>query len=788
MSPIIIFCLGKLSVKNARSVLYPARANWKNIGIELEVDMGTLNAIEEHCRNNPDKCLPKMLDHWLKQVDPPPSWEALAKALESAPIGEGHLAEQIRQKYCNQSGGKAELSDNQLLNTELTATRLEFFKIYSDYLKTKYIASPFIPDNKWPPTPSTKYINLACIDRREIKRHEADEFTKSTIHGDIDDIYHRKTKISIEHVACKVRKRVGGNVVQESFPKIVLVGGAPGVGKTTFAWELCRRWAQGELLQDYLLVVLVRLRDRYAREAIKLKDLFPFHTKRVSGSLVDEILEINGKSILFILEGFDELPESKRRESIYLHLINGELLPASTVLVTSRPWALSDFHWRYINRVSQWIEILGFTKQQIDEYLISYSTGNCELLDSLRRYVSLNPPIHAAMYIPLNTIIVCEVYRDRHGIGCIIPNTMTELYTAFSLTLLIRYVSDQGYIIRLEKFKHLPPAVHDKFLQVCKIAYEGIKNEQQLVFFNLPDDFETLGFMQSVTELHISGGISLSYNFLHLTIQEFLAAYYLSLHEKYLEQYLKSEPASGGTITRFLAGTRKPYSPSPYEEYLKQSQLLHLQSKPSKLASGGTVTRFLAGITKLQNDVFGEQLPVPSLEPIVIKLNLAKASTANSLPPIPKRWGGISDLGHCLAEEYRRPRTGRLFEEAKVQCHVYLRGNTPHCIWFYESQNLNKVQEYLGHATALISITSDMTPMECFAAGWCIGNSSCVWKLCFSGTNRPFSIDCVEMLQAGLRQSYLPHSHNIIVCELYIGLGVIESDPLTQRAIFDLLT
>ena len=68
-------------------MLYPARANWKNIGIELEVDMGTLNAIEECCRNDPDKCLPEMLDCWLKQVDPPPSWEALAdhKALESVP-------------------------------------------------------------------------------------------------------------------------------------------------------------------------------------------------------------------------------------------------------------------------------------------------------------------------------------------------------------------------------------------------------------------------------------------------------------------------------------------------------------------------------------------------------------------------------------------------------------------------------------------------------------------------------------------------------------------------------
>ena len=73
-------------------MLYPARAKWKSIGIELDIDIGTLKVIEKRCNSDPDECLPEMLDHWLKQVDPPPSWEALAKALGSAPIGEGHLA------------------------------------------------------------------------------------------------------------------------------------------------------------------------------------------------------------------------------------------------------------------------------------------------------------------------------------------------------------------------------------------------------------------------------------------------------------------------------------------------------------------------------------------------------------------------------------------------------------------------------------------------------------------------------------------------------------------------
>ena len=190
-------------------------------------------------------------------------------------------------------------------------------------------------------------------------------------------------------------------------------------------------------------------------------------------------------------------------------------------------------------RITQWIEILGFTKQQIDEYLNSISKNDPKLLDELRHYVALNPPIHAAMYIPLNAIIVREVYKERHNSGCVNPSTMTQLYTAFSFTLLIRYLNDQRHwpwIKKLDRFEDLPTTVNKKFRTLCKLAFEGISNNQQLIFSDLPNDFETLGFMQSVSESHISRGVSVSYNFLHLTIQEFLAAYHLSLQPEKVQR------------------------------------------------------------------------------------------------------------------------------------------------------------------------------------------------------------------------------------------------------------
>ena len=288
--------------------LHSVRARWKNLRIQLDIDKNTLDAIEVHHVGNPDNCLTDMLDSWLKQTNPPPSWYALAEALQCAPVGEGHLAEQIRQKYCTQFEGH--IQDSSDLQPPLDGLQNigKSTKKYSKHLKSLYKASVLIPDNKWPRTPSTKFINLACIDRETVTKHEVDEFTNYAIQGHIDDICHKKTQISIEQVACKV---------EGSYPKVVLVGGAPGVGKTTFAWELCRRWARGELLQDYSLVVLLRLRDKSVREAKELEDLFSYPPKKsLSKSIVDEVIESETNGVL---EGFDELPEIMRTESsIYI--------------------------------------------------------------------------------------------------------------------------------------------------------------------------------------------------------------------------------------------------------------------------------------------------------------------------------------------------------------------------------------------------------------------------------------------------------------------------------------
>ena len=88
---------GKLCTMDLRKVqraAWEARAKWYNIGLELDIDPGTLDVIEGNNKDIND-CFRFMLTTWLKTVQPKPTWEALAEALRSPTVGCGHLADHI---------------------------------------------------------------------------------------------------------------------------------------------------------------------------------------------------------------------------------------------------------------------------------------------------------------------------------------------------------------------------------------------------------------------------------------------------------------------------------------------------------------------------------------------------------------------------------------------------------------------------------------------------------------------------------------------------------------------
>ena len=400
-------------------------------------------------------------------------------------------------------------------NSDLPVSR------YAEYLKSKYACKTLLEDEKrhYASKKGTKYINLAVVRKDNIDKSEMDQFTEATIHGDIDDITKRKRSLKLSEV---------GRLEDGSLARCVLVQGAPGVGKTTMAWELCRRWGEGKLLQEYSLLVLLKLRDSYVQKATAVTDLFFNSDRYLQSETAREVSQSHGNRTAFLLEGYDELPQEMQENSIFTQVIDGEILPKAGVIITSRPSA-SDVLFKHCCQQSyQHVEVLGFTDKQINSYVKESFSADEQYQRQFESYLACYPHIRALMYIPLNCSIVIDVYRSSKARDSIVPRTQTELYTVLTRILLSRYLTDHkvhGKERRwnLQSLADVPSDAEQNLLKLCELAYQGIA-QQQLIFHTIPSALETMGLMDmEYDELE-----SVSYNFLHLTIQEFLAAYYVS--------------------------------------------------------------------------------------------------------------------------------------------------------------------------------------------------------------------------------------------------------------------
>ena len=451
------------------------------------------------------------------------------------------------------------------------------FNQFVQYVKTLYRRSPVEKRTEVLKlrTPGMMFINLAFIDRKTVGlRTEYDEITEAMVRdGNVDVIYGRKCPIDMNAIAA--------NLPEEALEKVILVEGAPGVGKSTFAWEFCRRWERGEIAQQYDLVLLLRFRDDRISKAKCLKDLIHHHSENVCEAVVSELEFCLGVNVLLILEGYDELPnECRHRPSVFLELINGQILPLATVLITSRPWATCDVRKKFEHRIFQHIEVLGFTKEQITEYIRS-ALSEEEALD-LEEHLRKQSTVRMCMYIPLNCAIVVKVYLECKANGVTLPTTLSEFYETVSFAILLRYLRAIDISFEpIQNFHNLPAALKSKFCSLCQLAYESIAgpgDQVKLIFTDLPKDFDSLGFMDSVFELYETRQTVASHNFLHLTFQEFLAAVHISNMEaeQRLEHFKRHKEGRLRVVLRFLAGITK------LKDFSTSSSFAGLLDQPTK--------------------------------------------------------------------------------------------------------------------------------------------------------------------------------------------------------------
>ena len=446
---------------------------------------------------------------------------------------------------------------------------------YTRDLKKKYTSmNPLQPLSDSKPRPQLPF-RLARIEKQSLSQSDMDRFTRESLRGDMDDVVYKKMAMELGEL---------GVMADGSQPQVILVEGAPGVGKTTFSWDQCRQWAEGKLLQAYSIVLLLPLRDNNIRQISSLPNLFRHNQRQVREEVSRRVAESGGKGCLIWLEAWDELPDHLRRSnSFFAELIRGLQLPAATIFITSRPWASRSLLETVGDRLSQHTELLALAKEEVENETrammvrIHSQTSSDSGFDFLQ-WIEANPMICAAMYTPVTAAIVEQVMRwAPHNP----PSTVTQLYSAYVLMRLEQHLSEDPKYrhkkMKVRSLADLPERVMGDLQILCGLAYEGV-SQQTIVFSSLPAGVSTLGLLQTVPQVYDEGEGQVSYNFLHYTVQEYLAALHLShlpphqlmtiTNDKYLRMvktgYDRSyfEATQFKTILQFLAATTKlePFS------------------------------------------------------------------------------------------------------------------------------------------------------------------------------------------------------------------------------------
>ena len=395
------------------------------------------------------------------------------------------------------------------------------------------------------------FIKLALVKKEKVSQAQADNFTRLTLRGDIDQILGFKKRIKMKDIL-KANDKV----------RLVVVEGAPGVGKSTLAWELCRQWPTLESLKRFSLVVLLRLREEGVQSATDISDLFPCGDDPGLSSLVaQEVKRENGDGVLFVFDGFDEFPSELREKSLVMDIISGsKYLPKATVLVTSRPSASAQLQALLQAGIGKRIEVVGFSEKEILEFAYSV-LGDANIFTDFSAYLKANPVVKGMMYNPLNCAIVVGVYQDTYESGKPVPHTQTQLYAKLSRCLLRRYLKEKGDPLATklpDNLEDLPrdSDLYQQLVKVGELAFNG-KQREQVIFKQLPEGCSDLGLLVKHTALY-TGEESTTYNFFHLTLQEYMSAFYISQLPADEQRTLFSEHSTSmDVVWRFVAGLTK---------------------------------------------------------------------------------------------------------------------------------------------------------------------------------------------------------------------------------------
>ncbi|XP_063059365.1 NLR family CARD domain-containing protein 3-like isoform X2 [Engraulis encrasicolus] len=393
---------------------------------------------------------------------------------------------------------------------------------------------------------------------------------------------------------------------QEGHIRTVMTKGIAGIGKTVSVQKFILDWAEENANQDVDFMFVLPFRElnlvKYAQHSLH-RLLLDFHPELS----VLENSEYKDCNIIFIFDGLDEsrlqldFQNNKVSDATHLSpmnvlmtsLIQGALLPSARIWITSRPAAANQIPSRFVNLVT---EVRGFSDPQKEEYFRKRINDH-SLADRLITHIKASRSLFIMCHMPVFCWIAATVLQqileedDRREA----PKTLTEMFIHFLLIQTTR--KQQKYQEETDADRQRLLESHKSvILKLAELAFTHLENGN-LMFYE--EDLRQCGI--DVSEASVYSGMCTEifreecvfdhqkvYCFVHLSIQEFLAALhvfssYLNKNAEVLGQFVKRK-ASIPTL--------------PLDELLKSAVNKALESKNGHL---DLFVRFLHGISLTSN-------------------------------------------------------------------------------------------------------------------------------------------------------------------------------------------
>uniref|UniRef100_A0A8B9N928 NACHT, LRR and PYD domains-containing protein 3 n=1 Tax=Accipiter nisus TaxID=211598 RepID=A0A8B9N928_9AVES len=333
-------------------------------------------------------------------------------------------------------------------------------------------------------------------------------------------------------------------------PKVVVLLGAAGVGKTMTARKIMLDWASNRLFVEFDYVFYIHCREGNlltspASVANLISQCYPG-----SSPPLDEILR-QQERLLFVIDGFDEFrfsfdlpkselcfqPQEERPVEIILSsLFRRMLLPKCSLLITTRPAALQKLG--KCLECERYAEILGFSEAERKEYFHKFF-DNAEQAAAAFQFVRGNETLFTMCLVPIVCWIVCTVMKQQLGhTGGLAQSlkTTTRIYVLY-LSALLRSLRSQ--------LKQGMPRVLRK---LCCLAADGIWKQKVLfeekeVQGYALDQLEALPLLLNEHLFQKDISCVSTYSFIHLSFQEFFAALFYLLEDEGEAQDLPAGPS-----------------------------------------------------------------------------------------------------------------------------------------------------------------------------------------------------------------------------------------------------